>query len=550
MSDYSSLKATINANIKANNNHEITGAITNSVLNAMVDSLGAGYQYKGVATPTNPGSAQTPDYKCFYFATTPGTYTNLGGLVVADGEVAILKYDTSWTKEVTGAATADQAFKFKRTLASDENAFSTSLPIGVYAVTPTTIGVPDGYGSEYGWLIVFYDSLRIIFNNSGDFWFKTSAAGWNKQTKVATSLNGTSDTLPVSQKAVKTAVDGLQNGEKNIASILSPVDGTEMQPDETMVGYLLTASTGKPYAIPSVPEYELKKYQVSPGDVLKVVANANYQNYLYSILDANGNFVCGKYSEIGANYTECEDTIVIPTSGVILYVAYNTNTNEGKAFKDLRLSIPENTLFGKKWACVGDSLTEVNSRTTKHYFDYVAEETGVIPVNYGVSGTGYARRRDENIAFYQRISAIDVNCDIVTIFGSFNDLGAITADFPLGNVGDTGIVSVAGCINQTLDNLFAIKPIVRLGIVAPTPWDGTQPGVWATSDNYVALLKGICEHRSIPFLDLYHHSNLRPWDATFRQLAYSKDGGSGTHPDETGHSLIAPMFREFIKELI
>lgn len=108
MSDYSSLKATINANIKANNNHEITGAITNSVLNAMVDSLGAGYQYKGVATPTNPGSAQTPDYKCFYIATTPGTYTNLGGLVVADGEVAILKYDSSWTKEVTGAATADQ----------------------------------------------------------------------------------------------------------------------------------------------------------------------------------------------------------------------------------------------------------------------------------------------------------------------------------------------------------------------------------------------------------------------------------------------------------
>ena len=107
MSDYLSLKATINANIKANNNQEITGAITNSVLNAMVDSLGAGYQFKGVATPTNPGSAQTPDYKCFYIATTPGTYTNLGGLVVADGEVAILKWDTSWTKEVTGIATAE-----------------------------------------------------------------------------------------------------------------------------------------------------------------------------------------------------------------------------------------------------------------------------------------------------------------------------------------------------------------------------------------------------------------------------------------------------------
>lgn len=108
MSEYSSLKATINANVKTNGNQEITGSIMNSVLNAMIDSLGAGYQFIGVATPTNPGSTQTPDYKCFYLATTPGTYTNLGRLVVADGEVALLKYDSSWTKEVTGIAAADK----------------------------------------------------------------------------------------------------------------------------------------------------------------------------------------------------------------------------------------------------------------------------------------------------------------------------------------------------------------------------------------------------------------------------------------------------------
>lgn len=108
MSNYKSLKTTIDANIKQNGRQEITGQVLNSVLNQMVTTLGAGYQFAGVATPTNPGTAQTPDYKCFYLATTPGTYTNLGGLVVADGEVAILKYDSSWTKEVTGIATADQ----------------------------------------------------------------------------------------------------------------------------------------------------------------------------------------------------------------------------------------------------------------------------------------------------------------------------------------------------------------------------------------------------------------------------------------------------------
>lgn len=106
MSNYSSLKATINANVKQNGNQEITGAIMNSVLNAMVDSLGAGYQYKGVATPaTNPG---TPDYNVFYLASEAGTYTNFGGLVIGDNEVAALVYNGSWSKQTTGAATASE----------------------------------------------------------------------------------------------------------------------------------------------------------------------------------------------------------------------------------------------------------------------------------------------------------------------------------------------------------------------------------------------------------------------------------------------------------
>ena len=106
MSNYNSLKATINANIKTNGNQEITGSVLNSVLNAMVNTLGAGYQYVGVATPsTNPGS---PDAKVFYLAATAGTYANFGNLVVSDNEVAILKWDAAWQKDVTGIASLSQ----------------------------------------------------------------------------------------------------------------------------------------------------------------------------------------------------------------------------------------------------------------------------------------------------------------------------------------------------------------------------------------------------------------------------------------------------------
>ena len=107
MANYANLKSTIDANVNTNGTEAITGSVLNSVLKQMVSTMGeAGYLYKGVATTsTNPG---TPDTNVWYLASAAGTYTNFGGAVVADGEVAILKYNGSWTKEVTGAATAAQ----------------------------------------------------------------------------------------------------------------------------------------------------------------------------------------------------------------------------------------------------------------------------------------------------------------------------------------------------------------------------------------------------------------------------------------------------------
>ena len=102
MSNYNSLKRTIDANIRQNGNQEITGQILNSVLNSMVNTLGAGYQFAGVATPaSNPG---TPDAKVFYIANGKGTYTNFGGIDVTEDEVVILYLDTAWHKMSTGIA--------------------------------------------------------------------------------------------------------------------------------------------------------------------------------------------------------------------------------------------------------------------------------------------------------------------------------------------------------------------------------------------------------------------------------------------------------------
>ena len=178
MSEYSSLKATINANVKTNGNQEITGSVMNSVLNAMVNSLGAGYQFMGVATPTDPGSAQTPDYKCFYLATTPGAYTNLGGLVVVDGEVALLKYDSSWTKVVTGIATADQLYQLTQEIIGNYYTLSGFISVNG-AFNPSDsykcsdfieydgisgIKVKNGFSGQSSNLISFYNENKTFIS--------------------------------------------------------------------------------------------------------------------------------------------------------------------------------------------------------------------------------------------------------------------------------------------------------------------------------------------------------------------------------------------------
>ena len=142
-----------------------------------------------------------------------------------------------------------------------------------------------------------------------------------------------------------------------------------------------------------------------------------------------------------------------------------------------------------------------------------------------------------------------LDSDVVTIFGSGNDSGK---GFTLGDITDTGTTTICGCINATIDAIQQRITTVQLGIITPTPWVNQTPEdanneLEAISNAIVA----ICKRRGIPCLDLYHCSNLRPNDATFRAAAYSKDSGfDGVHPDETGHAIIAPRFEAFLNELL
>lgn len=112
MANYANLRSAIQQVVKTNGNNEITGALLQQSLIAMINSLGGYYQFAGIATPsTNPG---TPDQNVFYLASTAGTYSNFGSLVLAENEAAILKYNGTWSKDSSGFATSEKVNQLRQ----------------------------------------------------------------------------------------------------------------------------------------------------------------------------------------------------------------------------------------------------------------------------------------------------------------------------------------------------------------------------------------------------------------------------------------------------
>jgi lysophospholipase L1-like esterase len=210
----------------------------------------------------------------------------------------------------------------------------------------------------------------------------------------------------------------------------------------------------------------------------------------------------------------------------------------------------------------------------------------------GLSGSGYKEKYATNQAFYQRVQTqIDADADVITIFGSGNDLHLTDGvpKYTIGNVDDVGTETICGCINTTLDWLQSNFPLTPLGIISMTPWASTSvPAVY--QDEYVEKIAQICVKRGVPYLDLYHSSNLHPNSAQFKNVAYRRDGTyslsaegvdgaiqvtednvsiirsfgvpnaqigdwvlpnlTGVHPDEKGHEFFAPRIMSFLESLI
>ena len=439
--------------------------------------------------------------------------------------------------------------------------FNSSRVSNVVVLTPDTLyecncsGV--GGGGAYFFLYDKNDNISAIYpaieTDSKNFVFKAS----DKFKKIQFNVRGSDCYLRAITLNGLKVENNLLEAENNFIEftnhIFDTVDYTRLNISFIESKLLNDEGVVQDYAGGGTDWTVSNEIDVSQYDYLKINARTGYGNAFFAIYDENHNPI---YVEVSPNSEPSiyNANIILPENAHYLVISkYGTTWDAYVAYPIFEA--PTKKWEGKKWVCIGDSLTEANSATSKHYFDYIADETGITTANYGIGGTGYANPSGTAGNFTERMASVPTDADVYTIFGSFNDYAySINNDIPIGTPEDSGTSTICGYINSAFDALFARVPLANLGVVAPCPWVSVNSVTGTTSktfaENYVSALRQCCERKSIPFLDLYHGSGLRPWDSNFRDLTYTKDTLHGVHPDETGHAILAPKFSAFLDFLL
>ena len=200
---------------------------------------------------------------------------------------------------------------------------------------------------------------------------------------------------------------------------------------------------------------------------------------------------------------------------------------------------------GKKWACLGDSITfgySLTNANESRYSTLVSKECGVVPYNYGYSGSRIAVYGETTASTYTQAmviryeSMID-DADIITVFGGINDANN---NLPLGEFGSTDIYTFYGALDTLINGLhtkYAGKPI---GFITPLNYGQSEQ-----HEKYVNAMLDICGKYAVPVLDMYHEGLISTRTDALSALYFA----DGLHPNELGHRVMARKIANFLNRL-
>lgn len=348
---------------------------------------------------------------------------------------------------------------------------------------------------------------------------------------------------------------------------------TEVTPSSFITGAFFNTNTVQAYTT-----IDMLSLEVNPFETYKISGIQPAGNPIIGFCTANKiiqkelngntyniNNMVSYIKNNTSNYEYDNYEFTIPEYCNKIYINHYSNDTTLKVEKCTSYKINESDVinnvnnigFSKLYA-VGDSLTELNYRALKNYLSFIKDDMPSLTVeNLGASGTGFYNGGTlGNNNFASRVNSIDsytLATDIVTVFGSVNDIGDVSDH--LGELGDTTNDTIYGSIYNFFNTLFNSFNGVRVGCISPLNWKNSNTNT--SVPLYLNALKETCELFNVPYLDLYHESNLRPNNSTFLNEYYTSDGAghdatldsAGIHPNSKGHRLIYGRIKDFINRL-
>ena len=212
-----------------------------------------------------------------------------------------------------------------------------------------------------------------------------------------------------------------------------------------------------------------------------------------------------------------------------------------------------NDISNSKTLFIGDSITESNYTATSNWVSNIVNWFGISDyTNAGMSGTGILREFGAFPNWYNAIDDYDSGYDLILIMGDMNDWSnKVFTNSNLGSYGDSSTSTFYGTMKLYLEKIINKYPTAKIGWIISTP---RYQNIANTSDylngyssifeSATNIIKIMCNNYSIPVLDLYHESNLYPWNSTNNSTYFYN--GDHIHPNNDGHLVISNKIREFI----
>lgn len=199
----------------------------------------------------------------------------------------------------------------------------------------------------------------------------------------------------------------------------------------------------------------------------------------------------------------------------------------------------------KTWYALGDSIT-AGMATTKIYHQICQETMLCNVINGGISGTEISTSGTYPTPMVERYINIPSNVNLITVFGGTNDFGH---NATLGTFTNRDASTFYGALHILCEGLYTNYPNAQFAFITPLPRSGARDGAVNSNGNtlkqYVTAIKEVCEHWSIPVLDLFKISGMCPEVQSFK-TQFMPDG---LHPNELGHERFAHLISSFLESL-